>query len=93
MENIYHLVFIWGQMNQGKRSYLTNNQAFRFKVSAWDRAIANFYIDTTESKHLLKIYTILRKAMLFHFIYLVCEPISASFGGVKIFPKNVALKA
>ncbi len=44
-----------------------------------ERAIANFYIDTIVGKPLLKIGTMLRKAMLIHFIYLVCVPIFASF--------------
>jgi hypothetical protein len=48
-------------------------------VSACERARANFHIDTTIGKPLLKIGTMLRKAMLFHFIYLVCVPIFASF--------------
>ncbi len=92
MENIYHFVFIWGKSNNGKRSYWTNNQAFCFKVSAWERAIANFYNDTIVGKPLLKIGTMLRKAMLFHFIYLVCVPIFASFWGVKIFQKMLPSK-
>ncbi len=74
MENIYHLIFIWGKSNQGKRSW-TNNQAFHFKVSAWERAPGNFQIDTIVGEPQLKIGTMLRKAMLFHLIYLVCVTI------------------
>ncbi len=52
----------------------------------------NFYIDTTIGKPLLKIGTMLRKAMLFHFIYLVCVLIFASLSGFKIFKEMVPSK-
>jgi hypothetical protein len=42
-------------------------------------AIANFCINTTIGKLLLKIGTMLGKAMLFQVIYLVCVRIFASF--------------
>jgi hypothetical protein len=40
---------------------------------------SEFYIDTVVGKPLLKMGTMLRKAMLFHFIHLVCVPIFALF--------------
>jgi hypothetical protein len=47
--------------------------------SLHERAIADFYIGTIVGNPLLKIGTMLRKAMLIHFIYLVCVPIFALF--------------
>jgi hypothetical protein len=50
-------------------------------------SIMNFYIDTAIGKLLSKIFTMLRKAMLFHLIHLVYVPIFTAIGGVKILSK------
>jgi hypothetical protein len=83
----YNWAFIRGELNQGMRHSWTNNHAFCFKASAWERGYSQFYIVTAIGKLLLKICTMLGKTILFHFIYLVWRMNFYFILGVKILPK------
>jgi hypothetical protein len=57
----------------GKRSYLSKKQPARLLQSFCMReGPQRIYINTLIGKRLLKIGTMLRKAMFFHFSYLIC---------------------
>jgi hypothetical protein len=84
---LWKILFIWFlfQENQTReREVIEQTTSLPLQNVCMRGAIANFYIETTGGK--------LRKAMLFHFIYLVCVPIFASFQGVKMFLKMLPSK-
>ncbi len=77
MENICHLVLFEEKQFRGKE--VIEQIGLASKHLHKRGAIANFCINTTIGKLLLKIGTMLGKAMLFQVIYLVCVRIFASF--------------
>jgi hypothetical protein len=77
---LWKILFIWFLFQENRtreREVIVQTTRPSASKCLLKGAIANFYIETTGGK--------LREAMLFHFIYLVCVPIFASFQGVKIF--------